>query len=81
MEAGQKLLSLVPRKSVSDYPTITPLLDLQRILGTDTSSPQQTVSPDLGEALPWDLQNLQEEAIWDVDISPDGKTHSHLGLG
>lgn len=72
IQAGQKLHDLVQGEPIVSYPTTTPLLDLQQLL-KDQERPDRKNR--------WNLQTLKEEAIWDLDISPDGKTMAVSGWG
>lgn len=76
IQAGQKLRDLVQGEPIASYPTTTPLLDLQQIL-KDQERPDSKQNKENR----WNLQILKEEAIWDLDISPDGKTIAVSGWG
>ncbi|WP_299488152.1 AAA-like domain-containing protein [Acaryochloris sp. IP29b_bin.137] len=68
--SGRDLKKLVGNQPLDTYPTTQPLLDLQQLLDEDDQSIDR-----------WNLKPLKEEAIWDLDISPDGKSIAVSGWG
>lgn len=76
IQAGQKLQNLVQEQPIASYPTTTPLLDLQQLLKDQERPDSKQNKEDR-----WNLGTLKEEAIWDLDISPDGKTIAISGWG
>lgn len=76
IQAGQKLRNLVQEQPIASYPTTTPLLDLQQLLKDQERPDSKQNKEDR-----WNLETLKEEAIWDLDISPDGKTIAVSGWG
>ncbi len=74
IQSGQKLQNLVQEQPLWTYPITAPLLDLQQLLDTDRP-------PTKPKNQRWNLQPLKEEAIWDLDISPDGKSLAVSGWG
>ncbi|MEO0376951.1 MAG: AAA-like domain-containing protein, partial [Cyanobacteria bacterium P01_A01_bin.17] len=73
LQSGKKLRNLVQVQPLTTYPTTTPLLDLQQLLNNERQSPTENTR--------WNVQDLKEEAIWDLDISPDGKSIAVSGWG
>ncbi len=74
IQAGQKLKNLVNDQPLATYPTTMPMLDLQQLL-TQKHQPAHLNNNR------WDFQKLKEEAIWDLDISPDGNSVAVSGWG
>ncbi|PZD72310.1 hypothetical protein C1752_03897 [Acaryochloris thomasi RCC1774] len=75
LQSGKKLSNLVQDQPLTTYPTTTPLLDLQQLLSDERQPKPPT------ENTRWNLQDLEEEAIWDLDISPDGNSIAVSGWG
>ncbi|MGF1603826.1 MAG: AAA-like domain-containing protein [Thermosynechococcaceae cyanobacterium] len=75
IQSGQLLSNIVQDETLAAYPTTAPLLDLQQLLPNEHQPRSPQAQP------PWNIKALQEEAIWDLDISPDGKSLAVSGWG